>query len=52
MRIISTVVVAYLAFVVSVDAVADDYLSYFKQAGVEVTKVIGQTGSPLGSGLR
>ncbi len=51
MRIISKVVVAYLAFVVSVDAAADDYLSYFKQAGVEVTKVTGQTGSPVGSGF-
>lgn len=51
MRIISTVFGAYLALVVSADVAAADYLGYFKQAGAEVTEVIGQTGSSLGNGF-
>ena len=51
MRIISTVFGTYLALVVSADVAADDYVGYFRQAGVDVTKVVGQAGSPLGNGF-
>ena len=51
MRIVSTVFVAYLTLVASTDVVAADYLGYFKRAGVEVTEVVGETGSSIGNGV-
>lgn len=51
MRIVSTAFVACLALAVSANSVAADYLGYFKQAGIEVTKVVGQTGAPVGNGF-
>lgn len=51
MRIIQAALVAHLILVTSADSAADDYLSYFKKANVEVTEVVGQTGSPIGNGF-